>query len=114
MSLEHAIEVENKGARESTASFRPPLPDRKPFFSLPYELFVKVREITIERAQIAALNEHVVAGAEHNRAKAVPLRLEKEITFRRKLGRELRQHRLDWRRDGKGRARGHDPILACL
>ena len=51
MSLEHAIEVENKGARESTASFRPPLPDRKPFFSLPYELFVSLRYLRAKRRE---------------------------------------------------------------
>jgi len=51
MSFEHAIEVENKGARESTASFRPPLPDRKPFFSLPYELFVSLRYLRAKRRE---------------------------------------------------------------
>src|SRR5581483_156161 len=51
MPPEHAIEVEDKGARAPTASVQPPLLDRKPFFSLPYELFVSLRYLRAKRRE---------------------------------------------------------------
>ena len=39
---------------------------------------MKVGEIAIERTEVAALNEHVLAASKHDRSKAVPLRLEQQ------------------------------------
>ena len=61
---------------------------------------VQLGEVAIERPQVAALDEDVRVAAEHDGAEAVPLRLEQE---RARLGQglgQLRQHRLDRRRDG--------------
>jgi hypothetical protein len=61
---------------------------------------VQIREVPVEGAQVPALDEQVDASAEHDRAKAVPLRLVEEIAGGKGLG-ELRQHRLDGRVDRK-------------
>ena len=62
---------------------------------------VQLREIAVERLQVAALDEHVGRVAEHDGAKAIPLRLvQKVLAARQGLG-ELREHRLDRRRDGE-------------
>jgi hypothetical protein len=61
---------------------------------------VQLGEIAIERPQVAALHEQVIAGPEDNRAEAVPLRLVQEIPRRNRIG-NLCQHRLDRRRDGE-------------
>ena len=63
---------------------------------------VQIREVAVELAQVAALDRDLAAGAaEHQGAKAVPLRLEQELALgRQRLG-DLGQHRLD-RRGGKG------------
>src|SRR5262245_47325082 len=55
----------------------------------------KLGKVAIERPQIAALNEEVRAMAEHDRAKAVPLRLVKKPAARRQRVRKLSQHRLN-------------------
>src|SRR6185436_3692443 len=67
------------------------------------EVLVQLREVAVERAQVAALDVDVVAVAEHDRAEAVPLRLEEPAVPRGQLGRELREHRLDRRRYRKPR-----------
>src|SRR5262245_42125210 len=63
---------------------------------------VQLGKIAIERTQISALNVDVTAPAEHDGAKAVPLRLvEKRAAGRQRLS-QLRQHRLDGWLDRKG------------
>jgi hypothetical protein len=65
---------------------------------------VKLREIPIERARIAALDIELVDAAKYDRPKTVPLRLI-QVTADRQLIRELREHRLDGRFHAKlGRA----------
>ena len=71
---------------------------------------VQVGKVAIERPQIAALDEHVVAAAKDDGAKAVPLRLVEEPVAGGKLRRELREHRLDRRIDGKR----HPRIIARI
>jgi len=60
------------------------------------------REIPIERLQIAALDEDVVGAAKGDCAKAVPLGLVEVWTLGQRV-RQLREHRLDRRRDGEAR-----------
>src|SRR4026209_366833 len=55
----------------------------------------KLREIAIERSQVAALNEEVGIMSEHNRAKAIPLRLVQKPARSRQRVRKLSQHRLN-------------------
>ena len=43
---------------------------------------VQLGKVSIERTQLAALNHHLPAVAKDQRAKAVPLRLEEEVTVR--------------------------------
>src|SRR5690349_1617303 len=63
---------------------------------------VQLGKIAIERPQVTALNVDLAAPAEHDGAKAVPLRLvEKRAAGRQLLG-QLRQHRLDGWLDRKG------------
>ena len=59
--------------------------------------FEELGEVAVERLLVAARELDVVAVAEHDAAKAVPLRLEQPAVARRNLARELRQHRLDRR-----------------
>src|SRR6185369_7210589 len=62
---------------------------------------VQLREITIERPRIAALDVHVVLAAEHDRPEAVPLRFI-QVVARRQLVREFRKHRFDgWLHDSR-------------
>ena len=64
---------------------------------------VQLGKIAIERPQVAALDEDVGRAAKDDRAKAVPLRLVQERWPRRQLVGQLREHRLDRRRDRKHR-----------
>ena len=59
------------------------------------ECLVQVREIAIERPQVAALDVHVRRPAKHDRAKAVPFGFVKHALARRQLLGELCQHGLD-------------------
>jgi hypothetical protein len=62
------------------------------------EYCVKIGEVPIERAEVAALNIDVVVPAKHDRAETVPFRFEeKPAAGRKRLG-QLGQHRLDRRR----------------
>ena len=61
---------------------------------------VQFREIAVERPRIAALDEELAAAAEDQSAEAVPFRLEQVVVPVRQLLGELREHRLDRRRDG--------------
>ena len=66
------------------------------------ERVVHLGEVAIERLEIAALDVHVRAVAEHDGAEPVPLRLVQErATGGQRLG-DLGQHRLDRRGDGEG------------
>ncbi len=69
---------------------------------------VQLGEVAIERPQVAALDEHLLAATEHDGAEAVPLRLVEEGAVRDLLG-QLGEHRLDRRVDGEG---GHGPTIA--
>src|SRR5215470_6962767 len=60
---------------------------------------VKLGEIAIEWAEIAALNVDVRLTAKHDRAEPVPLRFVQETAISRQRVRKLRQHRLDRRLD---------------
>ena len=68
---------------------------------------VQLREVAIQRPQVAALDEDVVAAAIDDGAKAVPLGLVEQIAARRQRVGQLGQHRLDRRRNGKGRGLRH-------
>src|SRR3954469_9458455 len=58
-----------------------------------------------DSGSIAALDVEVRIALEHDGAKAIPFRLEQEALRWRQVGRELGQHRLDRRRDGKALGR---------
>ena len=62
---------------------------------------VQLGKVPVERPQVAALDEHVPAAAEHDRAKPVPFRLVQKAVAGRKLCRQLGEHRLDRRNDSK-------------
>ena len=62
---------------------------------------LQLGEVAAQRLQVAALDVDLVAVAEHQRAKAVPLRLVQPAVALGDLGRQLREHRLDGRRDGQ-------------
>src|SRR5262249_56054507 len=63
---------------------------------------VDVREVAVERLQVAALDVEVGGPAEHDGTEPVPLWLEqKRAGLGDRLG-GLREHRLDPRRDGEG------------
>ena len=64
---------------------------------------LELGEVAVERLQVAALDVEPVAVAEHERAEAVPLRLEEPAVTRGQLGGELGEHRLDRRLDGEAR-----------
>jgi len=51
MPLEQTVETEAKDAHEATTPLPAPLVDRKPFFSLPYELFVSLRYLRAKRRE---------------------------------------------------------------
>ncbi len=51
MPLDQTVEAEAKDVREATAPLQAPLVDRKPFFSLPYELFVSLRYLRAKRRE---------------------------------------------------------------
>ena len=51
MPLEQTVEAGTKEAREATTPLQAPLSDRKPFFSLPYELFVSLRYLRAKRRE---------------------------------------------------------------
>ena len=60
---------------------------------------VEFGEVTVERFEITALDEEVVAGAaKHNGSESVPLRLEEVARSHRNLFGHLGKHRLDGRR----------------
>ena len=59
----------------------------------PLEGVVQLGEVAIERAQIAALDEHARRAAKHDGAKAVPLRFVQEFTAGRQRLDGLREHR---------------------
>src|SRR5262249_61789864 len=65
----------------------------------------ELREVAIQRTQVAALRVHTIAIPEDQRAEAVPLRLEQPSRPFGEAVRHLRQHRLD-RRGGCGTPRG--------
>src|SRR5262249_31244793 len=62
---------------------------------------LELREVTIERLQITALDVEPLAIAKHDGSKPVPLRLEEPPVASRQLRCELRKHRLDRRVDGE-------------
>jgi hypothetical protein len=64
---------------------------------------VQLGEVAIERLQLAALDVEVRVAAEHDGAKAVPLRLVEEPAAVRQHVRQLGEHRLDRRLDRKSR-----------
>jgi hypothetical protein len=66
-----------------------------------YQRVVQFRKVAIERPGIAALDVNVVRAAKHNGTKPVPLGLVQIGARLRELVRELRQHRLDRRRERK-------------
>src|SRR5688500_19436395 len=59
---------------------------------------VQLREVAVERPQVAALDVDVAGAAEHEGAEAVPFRLEQEIVSAGQHVGELGEHRLDGRR----------------
>src|SRR5437762_3467673 len=66
---------------------------------LGFQRLDELGEVTVEWPLVATLNEDFVAVAEHERAKAVPLRLEDPTLTWRQLADALREHRQDWRID---------------
>ena len=72
---------------------------------------VQLGKVAIERPQVAALDVHLGAAAKDDRAEAVPLRLVQEAVAGGKLVGELREHRLDRRREDEGhhQAQGDGP-----
>jgi len=70
------------------------------------EHVVHLREIAVERPEIAALDEDVVVAAEHESAKTVPFRLVEEATAVGHGSRDLRQHRIDRRLERKADEHG--------
>ena len=68
----------------------------------------KLGEVPIERSKIPAPDEDVAAAAKHDRSKAIPLRLVQERAAGRQRRRDLGEHRLNRRSDGKRRA--HDRL----
>ena len=62
---------------------------------------VQLREIPIERFEVAALDEDFVAATKDDGPKAVPFGFEEKSVADRDLRGELGQHGLDWRRERK-------------
>src|SRR5919198_150282 len=71
---------------------------------------VQLGKVSIERPEIAALDEDLGLAAKHDCAKSIPLRLVQITAVRRKIVRKLREHRLDRRRDRKS---GRPDSLRC-
>src|SRR5262249_53598555 len=65
---------------------------------------VQLREVAIERSKVATLDEYIGLAAKHQRAKSIPLGLVQKASAGGKRVRELREHRLDWRRYREGHA----------
>src|SRR5262245_1283663 len=94
------IEVESLRRRDDDFSI-----DHAVVRKVRQERFTKLGKAAVERSKVAALNEEVGPLAEHNRARAVPLRLvQKSAAFRQYVG-EFCQHGLDRWRDGERRRR---------
>jgi hypothetical protein len=72
---------------------------------------VQLGKVAVERPQLAALNEDIRAATEHDGPKSVPLRLVQEGAIDRELFRQLGEHRLERRIDGKSSWR-HDKSVA--
>ncbi len=81
---DHDLAIQNRAVRQ-------PGPQR----------VVQLRKIPIERLEIAALDEDLVAATKDNGPKAVPLGFEEKPVADRDLRGELGEHGLDWRRDRK-------------
>src|SRR2546427_10080981 len=77
---------------------RPPRSTLFPYTTLFRSRF-ELREVTVERPQVTALEVEPVAIAEDDGPEAVPLGLEEPPLARGQLRRELREHRLDRRLD---------------
>src|SRR5574339_246664 len=91
------IEVEPRGGRDHDLT----VDDRVRGQGVP-EDFVQIREVAIERTQIAALDVHSgIRTAKDDGAKTVPLRFVKVLTRRRDFVNQPGEHRLD-RRSGNG------------
>src|SRR3990172_297225 len=67
----------------------------------------ELREVAVERLQVAALDERLIAVAEDDRTETVPLGLEEPAVALGERGGWLGQHRLDGRLEGE--AEGHGP-----
>ena len=65
------------------------------------QLRVQLGKIAIQGLQIATLDVHIGAAAEHDRPKAVPLRLEQVIAGLGDVVRDFGEHGFDRRRNGK-------------
>ena len=90
------IEIEPMGRRDHDLSV-----DHTALGQLFEQRLVQLREVTVERPQIAALNEKVRGAAKNNGSEPVPFRLvEKRSLGGQGVG-QLGQHRLDRRGDGK-------------
>src|SRR5688572_9996646 len=69
-------------------------------------------EIAVERSLVTALQINVIAIAKHNRAKAIPLRLDDPAVPWRENSNTLRQHRLNRRVDRQFHWRARDSFKA--
>jgi hypothetical protein len=97
------IEIEPLGGRNHDLAV-----DHAARRQLAREQLVQLGKIAIEGTQIAALNEHLRRAAKDDRAKAVPFRFVEKAVADGKLLRQLGQHRLYGRLDGKT---GHSLIV---
>ena len=64
--------------------------------------FGQLGKVTVERPQVAALDHHLAALAEHDGAEAIPFRFEQESVAVGKLIRNFGKHRLDRRHENDG------------
>src|SRR5262245_27529170 len=88
------IEVESVGRRDHDLAVHDAVR-----WKVGEQMVVQLGKIAIERAQVAALDEHVVVTAKDDGPKPVPFRLvEKAFTMRELVG-KLGEHRLDGRSD---------------
>ncbi len=62
---------------------------------------VQLREITVQRLEVAALNVEVGGAAKDDRAEAVPLGLEEKVAVGRQVLRQRGEHRRDRGREGE-------------
>ena len=81
---DHELAVERAAARELRGERR-----------------AQLGEVAVERLRVAALEQQLVAVAEHEHAKAVPLRLEDPVRAVGQRGDALGEHRQDGRVDGE-------------